>query len=557
MNFVLNCILLLEAILSASHIELSSAVDDNVCQSPWTIQRDENSKCECGSTLDGKVKCNMNTSTLSLHICVCMTYNPSTNRTVVGYCPYSCITNLGQPIHKLRMEGEDINNSTCGVFKREGPLCSHCIRDHGIQLYSYYINCIQCTDFQVKEVFVFFAVSLLPPTVLCIVVTLFHLNVLRPPWSVFVLMAQILSAPFVTQITLIHAKSHNLEVGRVLYSILATLYGPWNLDFFRAFYGSICISPHITQLQSAAIEGCIGLYPLTLLSMLYLAVKLRDRGCSFVTKVWKPFNFLSSRFRSKLNLKSSLIGTFATFFLLSYMKLGYYTLHILTPTRLWSPDGSYVWVVYYDPSVRYFGTSHIAYAITTLIFSFVVLVLPVILLVLYPFRWFQRCLNHFHLRSLALTSFVDVLQGCYKDGTDGTRDCRHFSVLQFFLRLLFPILFSFAKDLSTASFLSSVLLSIYITCFIIVQPYKHTVYNKTDILMLMALLLALSSLNVDMLSHRYEVNMFSAFCSAVCCIVPLLYLILWACVHIKYYVSTHRTCCKQNTPETGRLLSHT
>ena len=173
---------------------------------------------------------------------------------------------------------------------------------------SYYMDCVKCTGFQVRELFVFFAVILLPPTVLCIVVTLFHLNVLHPPWSVFVLMAQILSIPALTQIIHINAKLHNgTRETRVLYSILATLYGPWNLDFFRAIYGSICISPHITQLQSAAIEGCVGLYPLTLLSMLYLAVKLRDRGSPFVTKVWKPFNFLFSRFRSRLNLKSSFI----------------------------------------------------------------------------------------------------------------------------------------------------------------------------------------------------------------------------------------------------------
>ena len=403
----------------------------------------------------------------------------------------------------------------------------------------------------------FFAVSLLPPTVLCIVVTLFHLNVLYPPWSVFVLMAQILSAPLVTQTILIHAKSDKFKLGSKLYSIMDTLYGPWNLDFFRAFYGSICISPHITQLQSAAIEGCIGLYPLTLLSMLYLAVKLRDRGSPFVTKVWKPFNFLLSRFRSRLNLKSSLIDTFATFFLLSYMKLGYYAFYILIPTRLWSPDGSHVWVVYYDSSVRYFGSSHSIYAIPTLLISLMVLVVPLILLFIYPYRWFQRCLNHFHLRSLALNAFVDAFQGCYKDGTNGTRDCRNFSALLLLLRLLMPLIFSIAKDYSTFSFLCSVLLSIYIAIFVIMQPYKDAMYNKTDIPMLVALLSINVSLTVDMLSSGYIVKPLSIVCIAVYFFVPLLYLVIWACVHIKYYVTVRQRCCRPGTTEADRLLSHT
>ena len=221
--------------------------------------------------------------------------------------------------------------------------------------------------------------------------------------------------------------------------------------------------------------------------MLYLAVKLRDRGSPFVTKVWKPLNFLLSQFRSRLNLKSSLIDTFATFFLLSYMKLGYYVFYILTPTRFWSPDGSHVWIVYYDPSVRYFGSSHSIYAIPTLLISLMVLVVPIILLFIYPYRWFQRCINHLHLRSLALNAFMDAFQGCFKDGTNGTHDCRYFSALQLLLRLLMPLIFSTAKDYNTASFLSSVLLSILHSKFcnhaIIqrcnVQQNRHTNVGST------------------------------------------------------------------------------
>ena len=537
-------------------VQVESTVYDGDCHGPWMYQHNETSECKCGNTLNGKVQCNMNTSTLTVDTFVCMTYNPATNRTVAGYCLYSSIYNIEHPTYQLPMIRDDFNNLTCGIWKRDGLLCSQCIQDHGIQLYSYYMDCVKCTGFQVRELFVFFAVTLFPPTVLCIVVTLFHLNVLRPPWSVFVLMAQMLSAPVVTLTTLTHAKLHNYTKETLLFSPLATLYGPWNLDFFRAFYGSICISPHITQLQSAAIEGCIGLYPLILLSMLYLAVKLRDRGCTFVTKAWKPFNFLLSRFRSRLNLKSSLIDTFATFFLLSYMKLGYYAFYILAPTRLWSPDGSHVWVVYYDPSVRYFGSSHSIYAIPTLLISLMVLVVPLILLFIYPYRWFQRCLNRFHLRYLAVNAFVDAFQGCFKDGTNGTRDCRYFSSLQLLLRLLFPLILFTAKDYNTASFLSSVLLSIYIACFVIMQPYKDAMYNKTDIPMLVALLIINISLTVDLLASGYIVKSLSVVCIAVVCFVPLLYLVIWACVHIKYYV-TVRSCCRPGTMETDRLLSRT
>ena len=144
-----------------------------------------------------------------------------------------------------------------------------------------------------------------------------------------------------------------------------------------------------------------------------------------------------------------------------------------------------------------------------------VIVVPLILLFVYPYRWFQRCLNRFHLRSLALNAFVDAFQGCFKDGPNRTRDCRYFSSLQLLLRLLFPLIFFGAKDYNTASFLSSVLLSIYIASFVIMQPYKDAMYNKTDIPMLVTLLVLNICLSFDMLSSGYIVKSLSVVCIEV------------------------------------------
>ena len=132
---------------------------------------------------------------------LCVTYNPITNESVAGLCLYSCIAHLREVTsgYPLPMTRDNFTNLT---WKREGPraLCSHCIPGYGIPLHSYYLNCIKCSSsFQVKEVFRFLAVSLIPPTVLCIVATVLHLNVLRPPWSVFVFVAQTMSTPLVMQ----------------------------------------------------------------------------------------------------------------------------------------------------------------------------------------------------------------------------------------------------------------------------------------------------------------------------------------------------------------------
>ena len=536
--------------------ELHTAVDESGCL-PWTYRPNSTSPCQCGSSVRGTIECNITTGVLSLQACVCITYNPITNESVAGHCPYSCIAHLGEQVYQLPMNRNNFTALTCGVWNREGPLCSKCIQGYGIPLYSYDLKCVNCSSsFQIKEVFKFLAVSLIPPTVLCIVVAVFHLNVLHPPWSVFVLAAQVLSTPVTIQSLLNYANVNSYKQNRIPTMVTATIYGAWNLDFFRALYKPTCISPSITATQSYAIEGAIGLYPLVLLVVMYSFVTLRDRGCRVIVKIWKPFHFLLSRFHSKLNLKTSLIDTFSTFLLLSYMKIGFAAFYILTPTPVWSPDGSYRLDVYMDPSVAYFGSSHIGYAVITLFLAIVVLIIPIILLFFYPCRCFHKCLNHFHLRLLPLHAFVDAFQGCYKDGTNGTRDCRYFAALQLVLRLLFPFIFLFIRESMMCLFSCTVLLGLYLTLFVIVQPYKNTVYNKTDVPLLMSLLLISFTSCVVTIAHFHDSLHLVRFVTGILCVcVPLLYIVIWSALQVKHII-THRTWCRKHTQETDQLLSH-
>ena len=537
--------------------ELHTAVDESGCP-PWTYRPNSTSPCQCGSSVRGTVWCNITTGVLSLQACVCMTYNPITNESVAGHCPYSCIYHLEEQVYELPMTRNNFTDLTCGVWKREGPLCSKCIQGYGIPLYSYDLKCVNCSNsFQIKEVFKFLAVSLIPPTVLCIVVAVLHLNALHPPWSAFVLAAQVLSSPVVMQTILNYVRIHPQDtMDRIGIIYIATLYGPWNLDFFRALYKPTCISPSITTTQSYAIEGTIGLYPLVLLVVMYSFVTLRDRGCRIIVKVWKPFHFLLSRFQSTLNLKTSLIDTFATFLLFSYMKIGFAALCILAPTPVWSPDGSYRLAVYVDPSVAYFGSSHIGYSVITLLLAIVVLIIPIILLFLYPCRCFHKCLNHFHLRLLPLHAFVDAFQGCYKDGTNGTRDCRYFAGLQLVLRLLFPFIFLIAKETTLSLYSCAVVLGLYIIIFVTIQPYKIAVYNIADVPLLMALLTTAFSTaqSVDYFNNG-SFYWLKAVITILCVFAPLLYLFIWSALQFKHII-THRTWCRKHTQVNDQLLPH-
>ena len=126
-----------------------------------------------------------------------------------------------------------------------------------------------------------------------------------------------------------------------------------------------------------------------------------------------------------------------TFLLLSYVKLLSVSFDILMPTSVLDKWGNQVsTVLYYDGSITYFGREHLPYALTAIIVLVVFTFLPILLLFLYPCKCFQIFLNRAHCRSQTLHAFIEAFQGCFKDGTDGGRDCRYFAALYLLVRVL-------------------------------------------------------------------------------------------------------------------------
>ena len=143
--------------------------------------------------------------------------------------------------------------------------------------------------------------------------------------------------------------------------------------------------------------------------------------------------------------------------------------------------------LYYDATIEYFGDTHLPYAVLAVFVMLVFILLPLLLLLLYPMRCFQRCLGCCGLRWHALPIFIDAFQGCYKDGTDRTRDCRYFAAAFLFARISLFALSPTGLFYGTALFVF-IPLAMAIT---IMQPYKpkFSRYNAVDsVLVLLAAL---------------------------------------------------------------------
>ena len=218
---------------------------------------------------------------------------------------------------------------------------------------------------------------------------------------------------------------------------------------FRVFYEPFCIHPGMTIVQALALDYLIALYPLVLLVITYGLVSLHARNNRIIVTLWRPFRTLLRPLRLNLNIQTSLIESFATLYLLSTMKMQSVSLDLLSPTQLYHVDGSIdnKLYLYLAGDVEYFGPEHMPYALLSLFFSVVFLLIPGLLLFLYPCRFFQRLLNAIHCNYFGLRIFMDVFQGHYKDGTNSTRDYRFFSGIFFWTRYVLMTCFILLSSL--------------------------------------------------------------------------------------------------------------
>ena len=319
--------------------------------------------------------------------------------------------------------------------------------------------------------------------------------------------------------------------------ILSTLYGIWNLDFFRSVVPPICLPLNIMQI--IALDYLVAVYPLVLLVCFYVLVTAHDRGWRPIVSLWRPFRWCTARLRQRWNLRHSIIDAFATFLVLSYMKLLSTSYDLMIYTKVYNK--CYKWVghfLYYDATIKFLGSQHRPYACLAIIVFIVGILLPLALLLLYPMQWFQRCLNRCHLNCQALYIFMQCFQGYYRDRTDGGRECRYFAAFYPAFRIVAFIFYGLT--LSNLFFGAFIAFSISVSItIVVVRPYKapFDFYNKMDtVLMLLLAVLTLGFVTEVIEFDEKQVGLyFGYFISGLCSLTPLVYFI------VKFYMLVKRT----------------
>ena len=467
--------------------EASFQNHSKTCPSTWIYK-----SCACGSSLGGAVICNQDTQNVSLLMGYCMTYDNATGLALVGRCPYDVIlhTHLVKKIYiPLPQNPLDLNEAVCGgPMNREGMLCGNCRNNFGPGVFSKDFNCYDCSDsYHGWPLYLCF--ELFPVTVLFFIVLVFHVRVTSASMNSFILISQIIVAVY----------SYNPPIGTYpsqtildLEKILLVCYGFWNLDFFRQVIPSFCISGKVNDLHAVTLQYLAVLYLLCLTALTYICIELHGHNLRPIVWLWRPLHKYFIYFRRTWNPKASIIDAFATFLLLSYSRVLLASFELMYPSHVYNIKGKEIAgspVVYYGGHIEYFSSDHLPFAIPAIAVLATIILFPPLLLILYPTKPFQKCLGYRRRRWHGLDTFADAFQGCYKDGTNGSHDCRYFAGLYLILRIAL-----FASHISTSSWMGNTVPGIIFLCASIgslaVRPYKDDKFNILDGVM-MALLAVL------------------------------------------------------------------
>jgi len=174
---------------------------------------------------------------------------------------------------------------------------------------------------------------------------------------------------------------------------------------------------------------------------------------------------------------------------------------------------------YYDASIPYFGREHLPFALLAIFVLFVFIVIPLIVLLLYPTKVFQKCLGCCRVRWHPLHAFADAFQGCYKNGTNGTRDYRYFAGFY----LIFRIVMLTEVAVTTYYIWMIIILCPIIASlmFALLRPYKNDWFNILD-----SLLFATLALSTFLVMYNKHVASTPQQIVALLTIVPLIYIVL-------------------------------
>ena len=469
---------------------------------PWFLLRRNNDsqfpQCVCSEAMPTKIVCSQIEQMSFLKLGHCAYQDETISATVVSDCPYMFPAHL---IHdgliRLPHNTSQLNSFVCGHLKREitAPLCGRCANGTGPSIYSFGSQCATCRSVNRLYYLLF---QYVPTTVIFLVILLFRIDVVSPPMGHYILYCNLLVLGFRSNIGLPILLVSMSAYSSALIRLVVTLNAIWTFDTLYFLSPPLCISESIQLIHVPIFNALAASYPFILLLLTYIAIELYARDFKLVVVVWKPFYRIFGKYLKSWNGDKSLIQTLAALFYLSFTKY----LNVVLESFLWADittqEGDVVATTsYIDPTVIFFSQKQVPLIVTSVVIVIFIISPPILLLILYPTTCFRKCSTCLKPRwMLTLQIFADTFQGCYKNGTNGTRDYRQMAGYMLSPWIVCPVLV-FVGQLITSNdtqvslgitILVSMLLGVAI---LMLEPYQHRTANISGTLVSFFIMLGL------------------------------------------------------------------
>ncbi len=565
-SFCGSVVLLFSMLAIASYAEKISSF----C--PPGFVRNETGSCLCWEHhLHGILQCNDNTGVAKIAEGYCMTFDYQINSTVTGRCPFhdhsSFVRDRELLYTTLPDSVYDLESKVCGGYHRRGLLCSECEESYGPSV-TFSADCVPCSNvFGYFGRFVYVLIQFVHASLVYLLIILFNIRLTKSPMNCFLLFAQVVVNMVKYDITLysrlVYATSKSSFLDYSMKLVLS-FYGYWNLDFFPIILPKFCIATSLKGMHLILLQYVVALYPLILTAIIYFLVSLYTRHVKVVVFLWRVIKCclspkLCCGFRWMFDRISTqgLANSFASFLLLAYSKIIFVSVSFFLPIPLYTVNETHTFsVMYYDPTVEFFGPKHWSYSIVVFIIIFLFTVLPLLLLFFYPLCS-PRCTK---FSSHSIRFFVESFQGWFKDGTKkGTKDFRLISCLNPLIRIVFGLMIMlvtvFVNPSSDYYFSRWLLVGLMFIAtsmfFALARPYKFEYMNSFEALLY-------SLLGITSFLASYRLGFYVIF---LLCPIPMIVLVVYGMyLFLKRLRTLFRICCDRKlnrypSGESRKLMS--
>ena len=386
---------------------------------------------------------------------LCTVYCPT------GYCSYHKMKPRAR-LHPLPNSASELDSSICGPH-RTGQMCSECVDNRSVFFHSIKYTCGPEHLCYLGWLF-YLLFEIFPLTIIFILILVLNITFTSGHLNSFVLFAQILDSLKITMNGLAKYPKHLL----VIQGTFTFFYQFFNLNFFTVEEFSFCMWKGSNALDVILMKYTTVGFAVILVFLTIFIV----RCCCIRLRMFHTPN-------------SVLIQSLSAFFILSYSQCARTTFHLLNYFCLYSKDQECEnKIVYRVGYMTYFKGDHTKYAILAVMVLLFMVILPPLVLVIYPLGF--KVLSFFKLSESKLTALLwrvmpiqllDAFQSSFKD------EYRFFAGLYFLYRALILGAFAYSRTLNTFYVIVQMQLTLAIALHSLFQPYKSRRNNIVDALL--------------------------------------------------------------------------